>query len=686
MWIHDIFQLLLLWALLAASVVVVATALRARRTELEEGLPPAKTRVVATASAAGVVTLLVLLATWSTFAPSPTVEPESETTTTAAPPAPVDPATTARIEDLIARRRAAIDEADRLEEEIETLRPSRVRDTSSAPPSSFWRNLPDFRTLAWLLSPMLLIASVILLFTTGDPAVLMRAGLFRRAADRGERVTGAVADLNALAAAADAGWFREGLDRARAIEVDLLDPFDRLDHAFFKSYCAVQLAATEKLDEAERKSLLQAAARDLATLLEQAPNRGEAVYLLAMAHGWLGEQQAGLDHFARARVLLGPQGSGLPLAKNESVCLLKLAEETLGKGDVEGASHLFDRVAALGVLKENIPSALVKIRLSNVRKALNAGRYDEAAQGIVVVRGVEGLDADQRWNMDAICAALEAVIAVRSGEDDRAVARIAAFLEKHMPTGLPEPDDEIADEYLESPLAGVELRLNPQIFPVFLFLQAEAAAKAAARRGNVPSPSDIREIARPILRAFLFELRQRDLLASLGGLYYWFVPEKRKKALQWLEAAAAMGVVGRIARQILEAARMIELENREALEWFRSASGRFLNDPTVTAQVRRALVEELGRFQEFSPMLLDLEAAPDLEPREPTIRLLRERSGYLQKMIADLAMRKSDGVGPQLTVLRDEYARLIAGLDSAAARMAEVERKLVQEVGKTVLS
>ncbi len=37
------------------------------------------------------------------------------------------------------------------------------------------------------------------------------------------------------------------------------------------------------------RQLLETAVRDLETLLEQAPNRGEAVYLLAMAHGLLGD-------------------------------------------------------------------------------------------------------------------------------------------------------------------------------------------------------------------------------------------------------------------------------------------------------------------------------------------------------------------------------------------------------------
>jgi hypothetical protein len=106
----------------------------------------------------------------------------------------------------------------------------------------------------------------------------------------------------------------------------------------------------------------------------------------------------------------------------------------------------------------------------------------------------------------------------------------------------------------------------------------------------------------------------------------------------------------------------------------------------VATHVRRALIEELGRFQEFQPLLLSLDSDPDLEPREPTIRLLRERAGYLDRMVADLSTRKAGDIGPQLHEPRKDYQQLIAGLDASAGRMAEIERKLVQEVGKVIIS
>src|SRR5207247_2307287 len=105
------------------------------------------------------------------------------------------------------------------------------------------------------------------------------------------------------------------------------------DWAFLKSYCSVQLVATGKVEDPERRGLLETAVRDLVTLREQAPNRGEAVYLLAIAHGLIGDEQEALEAFEQAKGLVPGQAAKLPFAHNESVCLLNLAEERLGQGD-----------------------------------------------------------------------------------------------------------------------------------------------------------------------------------------------------------------------------------------------------------------------------------------------------------------------------------------------------------------
>ncbi len=677
-----LFELLMLWLMLAVTAAMVVLSVRARRLEDEEGLAPSRKRLIAVGIVCGIASLLVAGATASALLPSRSaIAAEADRPP---PPESTDPAAIARREAIEKRKADLYEEIRRLNAELAQLSPAEEA-PAEAEPTRRSAGL-DVGPWAHFLVPLLVMIGTIALVTLGDPTTLFRSGSLGGRDEDVDEKNRALGELDRLAHLADQGQYREGLEVADAIEVGLLERFDRLDWAFLKSYCAVQLAATAPPeDAAKNKGLLETAARDLETLLEQAPNRGEAVYLAATAHGLLGDRTRALEAFGRAATLLPRQASTLPFAHNESVCLLGLAEEALGKGDAERASQLFDRVTKRGVLVDQVPLSLVKVRLLNIRRSLREGNHDEAARGIEAVRKLEGLDADQRRGIETICDALETLMAVRAGDPPSILRHTDAFLSRHLPSGLPEPDEEIVEEYLESPVAGMELPLSPQIFRAFLFLQAEARSKIAAGAATPPAADQIAAIARPLFRALQFELRQRDILATLGGLYFWFVPDGRKKALQWLEAAASMGASGRIARRLLEQARADEREHREAMDWFRSASSRFLHDPTLAATVRQALVEELGRFREFQPLLIDLQSTAELEPREPTLRLIRERAGYLEKAVAELAARKPGGPAPQLQELLADYRRMVGGLDTSTGRLTELERKLVQEFGNLLI-
>jgi tetratricopeptide (TPR) repeat protein len=597
---------------------------------------------------------------------------------------PADPRVAAQRQALEKRKADLYDEIDRLNAELAALSPVQDRPAGERPKRS-WRGF-DIGPLAHFFVPILVMVGTVALVTLGDPTTLLRSGWADAQGTVDSEKKQALTDLDRLSHFAEIGEFREGLQVARGVEVGLLEKLDRLDWAYLKSYCAVQLGASATNLDQESRELLETAVRDLDTLIEQAPNHGEAVYLLAMAHGLLGARRKSLDAFDNAARLLERRASTLPFAHNESVCLLGLAEDALGQGDAEEAARLFDQVTKRKELVGQIPTSLVKVRLLNVRRSLQQGDHREAAKGIEAVRQVEGLDAEQRRGIETVCDALETLTAVREGDPPAILRHTEAFLARHLPSDLPEPDEEIVEEYLESPVSGTTLRLSPQVFRAFLFLQAEARSKIAAQPGTALTADQVGEIARPLFRALQFELRQRDVLATLGGLYYWFIPDGRKKAIQWMEAAIAMGVEGRIVRRLLVEAQARESEHREGIEWFRSASVRFLHDPTLTRPVRQALIEELGRFQEFRPLLLDIESTVELTPREPTLRLLRERAGYLEKAVADLAARKSNSVGPRFHELLQSYQQVIAGLDDSTGRIADIERRLVQELGRIVTS
>jgi tetratricopeptide (TPR) repeat protein len=678
--VASVFELLMLWLLMAATVVMVVLSARAYKLEKQEGLESSQKRLIAVSLVCAAAAIFVVSATISALFPARADALVEQ------PPAveSTDPVVAAQREALQKRKTDLYAEIDRLEAEMIKLSP--VQEPLPADESKQSWRLFDVGPLAHFMVPILVVLGTIALVPLGDPATLFRAGWGRENSADPSDVQRAGAELDRLSQHAETGQFREGLELAAAIDAGFLEKLDRLDYSYLKSYCAVQIAATATDQDKDHRGLLETAVRDLDTLLEQAPNRGEAVYLLAMAQGLLGAQQKSLDAFEKAASLLKGQTSALPFAHNESVCLLGLAEEALGRGDALGAASLFDQVTQRKELVDQIPTSLVKVRLLNVRRSLQEGNHGEAAAGIEAVRKVEGLDAEQRRGIETITDALETLIAVREGDPPAILRHTDSFLARHLPPGLPEPDEEIVEEYLESPVSGISLNLSPQVFRAFLFLQAEARSKIAAKEGTALSAAQVGQIARPLLRALQFELRQRDVLATLGGLYYWFVADGRKKAIQWLEAAVSMGVEGRIARRLLGEAQAVEMEQREAIECFRSASVRFLHDPTIARPVREALIEELGRFQEFQPLLLDIQSAALPTPREPTIRLLRERAGYLEKTVADLAARKSSSAGPRLQELVKSYQHLIAGLDDSAGRIGEIERKLVQELGKIVIS
>jgi hypothetical protein len=678
--VSSLFELLMLWLMMAIMVAMVVLSTRARRLERTEGLASSSRRLVTVSVLCLVVALLVLSSTASTVFPRQQTS-VSESSSLAEP---TDPVEIAKREALRKRKSELYEEIDRLDAEIARLSPV-LEATATEKGNRTWYSF-DVRPLAHFLVPILVMLGTVALVTLGDPTTLLGGGWTDDRPENSSETQQALANLDRLSHLADTGQYQEGLRAADTVEVGLLEKFDRLDWAYLKSYCAVQIAALDATEDSEKRALLDVAVRDLDTLLEQAPNRGEAVYLLAMANGLASKWQAALDGFSGAASLLQGQTSKLPFAENESVCLLRLAEEALGKADADEAARLFDQVTKRSVLVDRIPTTLVRVRLLNVSRSLRQGNHEEARQGIDAVRKVEGLDPEQRRGIETVCDALETLIAVREGDPPAILRHTESFLTRHLPPGLPDPDEEIVEEYLEAPVSGMALRLSPEVFRAFLFLQAEARSKLAAKSGRPPTEAEVKQITRPLFRALQFELRQRDVLATLGGLYYWFVPDGRRKALEWLEAAVSMGVEGRIARRLLEAARSLELEHQEALDWFRSASVRFLHDPTLAKPVRQALIEELGRFQEFQPLLIDIESAVEPEPREPTLRVVRERAGYLEKTVADLAARKADTVSPRLKDLLKDYKGLIAILDDSTGRIAEIESKLVQEFGRNVMS
>jgi hypothetical protein len=403
----------------------------------------------------------------------------------------------------------------------------------------------------------------------------------------------------------------------------------------------------------------------------------EARWLRGYVAATVGEWQVALDGF---------RAGDRTDAHNESVCLLNLAEQKLAAADAAGAAALFDEVGKLGVLAGKIPVAVVMHRILAVREHLRAGRFDAAHSALAGIREVSGLDADGQRAKDLACDVYEVVIRLRAGEHQRTLDGATAFLERWVPKDVPPVDEQAADEYLYPAVDKAKLPFPAELYRGVFFLQAVSRLEVETRRARTLEPDAVTAIGTSLLRGLQFEPRHRETLAALGALYLACKKDRTEKALAWLEAALAMGVRSERARKLVAEAKRAELERQELLQMFRSAAARFLSDPTVARHVRAALVEDLGRFEDFRPVLVDLGATLDADATTaPTVQSLRERARFLHGVASDVQRRRDPDETRQLAATHQEYARLVENLDTSAARLEALEKTVMEQLGRIVL-
>jgi tetratricopeptide (TPR) repeat protein len=662
--------LVVLWLGVAAAAALCAASARAVFIQRREGLAPSYRRLQVAAGGFVVILATVL---WAS-------RPVTSATSLTPRAVTADPKIAAIQADLAQRARRLEEletERARVQQEREELLgklPAEARESELLPVD------PVAERQGRLLGALVVVFA---LLTLGAPAVLLlgdpRSLLLRRRPPPAAR---ALEGVDAVAQLALADRFVEAHEAALKIDDGTLDTLELLDLLYLRAHAAIMCSqdAEARKDEKASEARLAGAAKDLARLVELAPRMGEAHYLLGTLRGLQGDFEAALIAFERAEAHLA--GTDLPLPHDISVCLLRLAQARLAEGKAAEATQLLDRVSKLGVLAAQIPLTTIAHGLLQVRAHLKAGRLDPAMEEIGRLRKFEDLGAERRAELRLTCDVYELLVLFHRGQHAETLATLTTFLARYVPRDLPEPDDHTADEYLFPAVDRAALPLAPELFRGFFFLSAVAHMGVVARGGKLPRDAEVDELALPLLRALQFEPRQREVLASLGALYYWCRPALREKALEWLEAAVAMGVQSNIVRGWLDRDRRRELERRDLLQAFRTTAERFFGDAMVSPRVREALLEELGRFQEFRPLLVDLERGEDAGQQSPTLAALRERAAYLQEAVADVTAMRRDAT---LVEAQQEYAALIAQIDQVSSRLSDLDRRVMQEMGKAVL-
>jgi hypothetical protein len=101
--------------------------------------------------------------------------------------------------------------------------------------------------------------------------------------------------------------------------------------------------------------------------------------------------------------------------------------------------------------------------------------------------------------------------------------------------------------------------------------------------------------------------------------------------------------------------------------------------------VRAALLEELGRFQDFRPVLVDLDNQAEIGQEAPTLAALKERVEYIQGVATTAEGRMPPDATKALRAIRTEYDAVVNTLEHSASRVSDLERRVMEEVGKMVL-
>ena len=670
---------MVIWFLAAVGVVLAALSTRAFLLEKREGLERSTLRFAASvAIALGLVAMGVYESVLNKPS-APVVQAEK--------PATHDAATQAKIDGL---KKEVADLAATLatkQAELEKLDPTMAAPEEPSGPAQW---------------PLMVAVSLVLFafgaLALGDLQTLIpRKRKPAAAPDAPEQTPGSpqaldkpeAATLAGLTVHANAGRYKAALAMAGRMSVEQLHKLEVLDFLYLRAFCSVMAVAAPEdgtaVTHQDRDAKLATAQKDLASMIELAPHSAEAAWLSGYVKARAGDWQGGLDAMRGAKAGLDANNSS---EVNESVCLLMLAEAKLGAADNEGATKLFDEVTQLGVLAGQIPVAMVTHRILTVREHIKAGKFAEAADGIMRVREVTGLDEASLRAATIACDVYDVAIHYRSGELDKALAATQAFMGRWLPAQLPDVEDQAADEFLLPAIDKASLQLPHDLYRGLFFLEAVVRVDLASRKGQPLAADQVDVIATALLRALQFQPRHRESLAALGALYLAYKRDRTAKALSWLDAALTMGVRSPRARNLLAEARRAELERKELLQMFRSASTKFLSDPAVGVGVRKALIEELGRFDEFRPVVLDLQESGALEAApqgEITVTALRERAAFVGGIASEVVRRADPAAVQKLADIQRELTSLANNVETSSTRITALERQVMEQLGRIVL-
>ncbi|MBK8920274.1 MAG: hypothetical protein IPM81_02015 [Saprospirales bacterium] len=431
------------------------------------------------------------------------------------------------------------------------------------------------------------------------------------------------------------------------------------------------------------KKKMTATEKDLNTLLGLAPRLSEGEYLFGLLKMLQEDHALAIEHFDKAKA----GGLGDKDADFEnfvSTCCLSLASKRLSEGKGGEADALFNRVISIGVASDRVPAILLENRLLQVRRHYADRSYAAAWQALEAVRQVSGLTEEQAQSLAVITGAVEVLLLDAEDKYSEALASARTFLEKWTPENLPQPDDHAAEEFLFPVVQDDALPFASEIFRGFYFL--ESTLQVQVTQGRPLTPTQVDSTAQSLLRALQFSPRHREVLAALGILYFHMKPEKRPQALEWLEATISMGVLNPLVVYLVGSEKSREDKRAKLLEQFLSLSVERLLSRDISGQMRKALLDEWGQFKDFHPALQEIQSTVPLDPSAAvTLQAVIHRAKYLHAFAAEVESKEVVEPTLQFRQLQAEYGQLAHNFQHQLRQLGELEKHILQEIGRQVL-
>ncbi|MEO1264041.1 MAG: hypothetical protein AAFZ15_34870, partial [Bacteroidota bacterium] len=501
-----------------------------------------------------------------------------------------------------------------------------------------------------------------------------------------------IAKLNELAIYVQEEKYHEALKISEEIDANKLERLDVLDFYYLKNYSGVQILLQDlfrtdenipPLKSDERIKLQKDTHNSLTILLDEAPRMAEAKYLLAVVKIMKQDYEEALKLFEEVEKKL--KSKKVDFDNMKSYCLLHIAGEKLMKADSDGADEAFEQVLEIGVMNDKVPSVLIKNRLVKIMDSYQERDFVAVRENLRAIQ-TQDLEEERKKMVSVITEAVEILLLHTENRTDATFNSTGAFVKQHLPEHFPEPDDQAAEEYMFRNFNEEDLPISPQLFRVFFFLQALSLLQMKIKNRTSLTVAESEEIGYFLLRALQFDLRNREVLASLGVMYFWFNPSKRDKALEWMDAAINLGCANLYLYELVERYHNVEVNRQKLLAQFKDLSIKYFVNSNINKQLKEELALELGQFQEFKPVLMELDEMSHEEIKSPTIETLVNRSKHLKSLTLEIAKNKPFFKDiNKVQTFYVEYGQLVTQLEVMANKAEDIEQSIMKEIGKVVL-